>query len=349
MVFPHKEFEKTSCRDANVEKGYLADMFDFIEREHLNIHSMILVKDGAKVFDAYAEGYEPFHNEEVYSISKSFTSIAIGICQDKKLLHLDDKVINYFMDELTTFLPSYETLTIRHLLTMSVGHDQDFSNDLTENDNPFDRFFNSPLVYEPGTHFLYNNFASFILSAVVTKVTGKSCNDFLDEEMYQEIGIAKPVWDSVKGYSMGAYGIKINTIDLAKFGVLLLNNGKWRDKQIVSAEYINEATQNHISTATNDNPRDKFGYGYQFWMNDFGDYRAAGWLKQYVVINKEYNVVFVTQAFEERELLVLFSDYILPALQKGWIYDSLSLREYIRKFRENSKPIIENEKQTRKY
>jgi len=348
MVFPHKEFEKASCKDANIEKGFLADMFDFIEKEHLNIHSMLLVKDGTKVFDAYAHSYQPFHNEEIYSISKSFTSLAIGICLDKDLLKIDDVVVNYFMDDLTTFLPEYEKVTIRHLLTMSVGQEKDPSNELETVDNPFALFFNVPLIHEPGTYFMYNNFASFMLSALVSKVTGKSVNDFLDEEMYREIGMNKPQWDDFKGISLGAYGMKLNTIELAKFGLLLLNKGKWREKQIVSEQYILDATSKHISTAHVDNPRDRYGYGYQFWMNDFGDYRAAGWLKQYIVINQEYNVVFVTQAFEERELLDLFSMFILPALQKGWLYDNVSLREYIRKFTEESVKIIEKEKATRK-
>ncbi len=332
MVFPHKEFEKASCRDANIEKGLLADMFDFIEKQNFDIHSMILLKDGAKVFDAYAEGFYRFHNEEIYSISKSFTSIAIGICQDQGKLKLDDFILDYFKKDVQNPSPGYEKLTIKHLLTMSVGQEQDILQDLSPKDNAIDKFFHVNLIHEPGTVFMYNNSATFILSAIVTKVTGKSCNDFLEEVLYNVMEINKPVWDSLDGISMGAFGIKLNTIDLAKFGLLLLNEGVWRDTQIVSKEYLKEAGVSHISTKNWDNPRDQYGYGYQFWMNDFGDYRAAGWLKQYIVINKRFNVVFVTQAKEERELLDLFSNYILPALEKGWLYDNVSLREYIRKF-----------------
>ncbi|MBU0997697.1 MAG: beta-lactamase family protein [Firmicutes bacterium] len=332
MVFPHKEFEKASCRDANIEKGLLADMFDFIEKEKLDIHSMILLKDGAKVFDAYAPGYYRYHNEEIYSISKSFTSVAIGICQDKGLLKVDDFILSFFKDSVKEPTPGYEKITIKHLLTMSVGQEKDILQDLSPKDDAIDKFFHVNLVHEPGTVFMYNNSATFILSAIVTKVTRKSTNDFLAEVLYPILEIEKPVWDSFDGISMGAFGMKLNTIDMAKFGLLLVNDGLWKDTQVVSKAYLDEAGKSHISTKNWDNPRDQYGYGYQFWMNDFGDYRAAGWLKQYIVINKRFNVVFVTQAKEEKELLDLFSNFILPALEKGWLYDNVSLREYIRKF-----------------
>jgi len=86
MIFPRKDFEKASCKDANVEKSLLVDMFEKIEEEKWNLHSLILVKNGTKVFDAYAKGYGPETTEEVYSISKTFVGVAIGICQDLKLL-----------------------------------------------------------------------------------------------------------------------------------------------------------------------------------------------------------------------------------------------------------------------
>ncbi|MBU1144399.1 MAG: beta-lactamase family protein [Firmicutes bacterium] len=347
MIFPRKDFEKASCKDANIDKGFLVEMFDKIKEDHLNIHSLILLKDGAKVFDAYADGFGPNQTEEVYSISKSFTSIAIGICQDLGLLKIQDLVLPLFEKDITSYLPGYETLTITHLLTMSVGQEKNGLAELKSTDNPFQSFFNTPLIHQPGEVFFYNNFASFMLSAIVSKVTSQSCNDFLNDNMYQILDMEKPVWKDFNGINLGAHGLKLNAIDLAKFGLLLLNEGKWREIQVVSSAYILDASKNHITTSHVDNPKDTYGYGYQFWLNDFGDFRAAGWLKQYIVINKEYNLVFVTQAYEERELLDLFTQYIIPGFNKGWMYSPLSLREFVRRFEEDSKPIIENEKQTR--
>ncbi|MGD9909930.1 MAG: serine hydrolase domain-containing protein [Candidatus Izemoplasmatales bacterium] len=348
MVFPHKEFEKTSCKDANIDKGYLADMFDYIEKEKLNIHSMLLIKDGAKIFDAYAYSFVPNQREDIYSVSKSFTSIAIGICQDQGLLKVSDKVLPYFEKDITSSAPGYESLTIKHLLTMSVGQAEDVSSQFVENANPYQIFFNAPLLNEPGTTFLYNNAASFILSAIVSKVTKSSLNDFLDKYLYQKLEINKPLWKSIGNVSLGATGLELATIDLAKFGLLLLDNGVWRNEVIVSKAYIEEATKSHISTIQNETERDRYGYGYQFWMNDFGDYRAAGWKSQFIIVNKRFNTVFAIQAWEDRNLAVLFSDYILPALEKGWLFDSVSLRDYIRRFHVSSESLVEEEKKTRK-
>ncbi len=340
MVYPHKEFEKASCKDANIEKGYLADMFDYIEKEKFNIHSMLLIKDGTKVFDAYASGFEPFYNEEIYSVSKSFTSIAIGICQDKGYLKVNDKVLPIFKDELSEYLPGYDALTIKHLLTMSTGQDKDVSDSFKQGENPYQVFFNCPLTSEPGSTFMYNNGATFMLSAIVTKLTSLSVNEFLNKHVFSKIFIDKPIWDGFGNVSFGAYGLKLNTIDLAKFGLLLLKDGRWRDEQLVSKAYIDEATTKQIDTPNIDLKQDQFGYGYQFWMNEFGNYRAAGWKNQYIIINKQFSTVFVIQADEERSLLPLFSNYILPALEKGWTYDSVSLRDYVRRFHATSEAFI---------
>ncbi|MDD3477427.1 MAG: serine hydrolase [Candidatus Izemoplasmatales bacterium] len=348
MVFPHQEFEKASCRDANIEKGLLADMFVHIEKENWNIHSMLLVKDGTKIFDAYADQFEPHHREEVYSISKSFTSIAIGICQDRGLLSIQDNILDYFPEQKKSALPEYQNMTIQHLLMMASGQERDLAQSFDDTEDPIAAFFQIPVIHPLGEVFFYNNGCTFMLSAIVSKVTGLSLNDFLEVPLWNVLEIKKPVWDEIKGISVGAFGLKASTIDLAKFGLLLLNEGRWKETQVVSKEYVKEATSKHIETTGNGNPRDVYGYGYQFWMNDFGDYRAAGWLKQYIVINKEYQVVFVTQAYEEHELLNLFDGYILPALQKGWLYDNVSLRDYIRSFHAHSIPIIAHEKATRK-
>ncbi len=348
MNFPHKDFEKASCKDANIDKGLLVDMFDKIDEEKINIHSMILIKDGNKVFDAYASGYGPDFKEEVYSISKSFTSLAIGICQDMGLLNIHDKIIQYFEGHFKKIKPYYDTMTIQNLLTMTVGHPQDYLYSLKPNEDPINAFFQGDITDAPGTKFMYNTLASFILSVIVTKVTGKTVNDFLDEKLYQPLQIEKPLWHTIGAYSAGGYGLELSILDLAKFGHLLLNDGNWRGQQIVSKAYIREATSFQISTAHVDNPADRYGYGYQFWINEFGDFRAAGLFKQYIVINREFNVVFCTQAYEERELLNLYKSYVLTGLHSGWTFDNFTLRNYIRRFGENSLEVIKNEKLNRK-
>ena len=348
MIFPKSEFNKASVKDADINKGLLADMFDEIDKEKINIHSMILLKDGSRVFRASAHDFTEDTPENVYSVSKSFTSVAIGMLQDMKLVNIEDNVLFYFAKEVDNYLPEYENLKVKHLLTMSSGQERDIFDELTPNDNPFEKFFNTPLKYKPGETFQYHNMSTFMLSAICTMVTGKSVNDFLNEYLYPIIGMEKPEWDQVNNISFGATGLRISANDMARFGLLLLNDGNWDGHQIVSKEYIQEATRKQIDTPDTEKA-DQFGYGYQFWINSFGNYRCAGWFRQYIIINKKWNLFFVTKAYEERQTLDLFETYILPAVEKGWNYVNYSLRDYIRKFKINSREVIEEEKEKRIY
>ncbi|OQX94136.1 MAG: hypothetical protein B6I17_00325 [Tenericutes bacterium 4572_104] len=288
MIFPGEEFNKASVKDANINKGLLVDLFNKIDDDSINIHSMMLLKNGSRVFKASAYSFDEDTKENVYSVSKAFTSIAIGILVDKELIRLDTPV------------------------------------------------------------FMYNNYATFILSAIVSKVTGKSLNDFLDEYLYKIIGIEKPRWDELKGYSLGASRLYLSANDMARFGLLLLNDGMWKSHRVVSSKYLEEATKLQIKTNYDDLnlDYDKFGYGYLFWLNSFGDFRASGSYQQHIVINKEYGLVFVLKAFEERNLLSLFENYILKAAEEEYNYCDYSLRDFIRRFKINSKEIIimENKK-----
>jgi CubicO group peptidase (beta-lactamase class C family) len=329
MVFPKNEFNKISCKEANINKGILVDMFNKIEDKQYNIHSMILLKDGSKVFDAYAHDFSEETRSNVYSVSKSFLSIALGILIDRKLLDLENYVLFYFSEEVKDYLKEYEKLKVKHLLTMT--------------ENPFEIFFNIPLVNEPGSTFLYNNFASAILSAIVTKITGVSLNDFLEKNLYDIIGIDKPHWDSFNGISLGCTGLNINLNDMARFGLLLLNDGKWDQTEVISKDYLDKAFDKHIQE-----PNTPLFYGYHFWISSQYVF-AAGMFRQYVVVDKRYNLVFAMQAYEENDVLGLYNNYIVKAIEKGWNYCEYSLRDFIRKFKINSIPLVEKEKKERTY
>jgi CubicO group peptidase (beta-lactamase class C family) len=347
MLYPGRDFEKASCRDASLDKSLLVEMFDHIQEHKINIHQMVLLRDGAKIFDAYADSFGPQTREEVYSISKSFTSVAIGMLADKGRIDLDTPAIRYLNVPSTALAQGADRITVRHLLTMTTGHDRCRLFDEGVHANPVEMFFGFPLDTPPGTHFVYENHASFILSAIVTALTKQTVNDFLDERLYQKIGIVKPVWKQLGDISYGAFGLELGALDMARFGHFCLNEGSWKGDQIVSRNYMREALKFQVPTAHVDNPRDRFGYGYQFWINDFGDARAAGMFKQYIVIQREFGVVFAVQSYEEREVLDLFSRFILPAFFKGWSDSIHSLRDYIYRFTMESKPVVATEKQNR--
>ncbi len=337
MVFPKNDFYKQSCKDANINKSLLADMFNEIDEQKINIHSMMLLNDGQKVFDAYAYDYDEFSKANVYSISKSFSSIAIGILCDLKIISVEDYILFFFSNEIKEYNPAYEKLQIKHLLTMTTGQEKDVFMDLTPKSPFFEMFFNVPITSEVGTVFMYNNFASFMLSAIVTKVTGKSLNDFLNEYLYKIIGIEKPHWDHVKDFSFGCTGLHVSVNDLARFGLLILNDGTWQEQEVVSKDYLTLALKGHIKEETS-----LLYYGYHFWISDY--VMAAGMFRQYVIIDKQYNLVFVCTAREERDILYLYNRFIRKAKAKGWDYCDISIRDYTRRFTQNSKDLILKEK-----
>lgn len=345
MNFPKAEFNKASVKDANLNKGLLADLFNEIEDQKLNVHSMVLLREGSRVFRASAHDYTEDTRDEVYSISKSFTSLAIGILIDMNLLTLEDFVLFFFQKDVKNYLPAYEKLQVKHLLSMTVGQENDIFPGLTPSDNFFELFFNQPIVNEIGTKFFYNNMATFMLSAIVTKVTGKSLNDFLDTYLYSKIGIEKPQWKQVDNINFGATGLEISANDMAKFGLLLLNDGMWDGEKIVSKEYLDLATKLQVETPNGFNSDELYGYGYHFWLNRFGDFRAVGFKGQLIIINKKYNLVFACKSADERSLVYLFEKYILEATKLGWEVCDYSLRDFIRKFKSNSTDLIMKEKE----
>lgn len=348
MNFPKKDFNKISCKEANVDKHDLMDMFETIEKEGFNIHQMMLVKEGSKVFDIEADDHFE-KKENVYSVSKSFTSIAIGILIDRGVLNLEDYVLFYFANDLKKYLPAYETLKLKHLLTMTTGQRSDRYYGLSDQHNPIEVFFNTELKWQPGETFFYSNFTTFMLSIIVTKVTGLKLNEFLKLELYDKIGMENIEWPELCGYSLGCTGLRLNVKDMARFGLLLLNDGSWNGDQIVSKDYLDQATSLQVQTNNQDNPEDRGGYGYQFWMSDFGDYRAVGLYHQLIIINKQHKLVFACIAYEDRDIVKLFPEYILKGFEAGWRETHLSLKDAFKVFVHGQKKRLEIEKQERKY
>ncbi len=348
MLFPVKEFEKTSCRDADVYKEPLSAMFSHIIEEDLNIHQMMLIRDGAKVFSASATGFDEHDPHPVYSVAKSLTSLAIGMLYDDKRIDLDQHVSSY-LSSLTDDIPEeYENLTIRHLLTMTTGQKEDIFMDLKASDDLIGRFFTVKRTHPLGKHFFYNNYATFLLSVIVTELTNKTLNDFLHERMFRPLNIDQPTWNEIDGYTFGASGLKLTLTDMGKIGVLLLSDGMWNDQRIVSKNYLDMATNKQVDTThLSVLEHNKDGYGFGFWMNHAGGYRAAGLHNQLIIVHPETHAVFVTQAYEKQSLYPLFENYVLPALEKPWHYTTISLKDEIRTFKAHSIDLIKKENDER--
>jgi CubicO group peptidase (beta-lactamase class C family) len=282
-------------------------------QQKLRVEGIIVLQHGKTIGE---HRWVSEQRQNVYSVSKSFTSIAVGMAIDDGKLNLSDKVIDAFPECITQASPRLAALTLEHVLTMNRGYPE-FTRpkSITE-------ALSQTLAYDPGTIFVYDNASTFLASAMVSKATGLKVRDFLQERLFRVLDIPDPVWaESDDGYTIGATGLELSTKDLAIFGQFLLQEGNWKGTQLVSARWIAGATRTHVSTQNSQFPDSTYpdynlGYGYQFWTCRHGAYRCDGKNGQFVVVLPRQDAVVAITSNEEnmRHILYAVWDHILPQL-----------------------------------
>jgi len=185
-------------------------------------------------------------------------------------------------------------MKVRHLLSMSTGHDDGDMTDMRtrEDDDWVKGFLAREVQHEPGTHFVYNNGATYMLSAIISKVTGKSTLEYLRPRLFLPLGIDRAIWDCCpKGITIGASALNITTESIARFGQFYLNRGMWNGHRLLADSWFDLATSYQVSNATNDQPDWQQGYGFQFWRCQNNCYRGDGAFGQYCIVIPEFKMV----------------------------------------------------------
>lgn len=283
------------------------------------MNSFMLVRHGHVIAEGWWTPYSAEVPHTLYSLSKSFTSTAVGLAVAEGKLSVDDEVLKFFPED----APSEPTnnlkaMRIRDLLTMSTGHQTEPRLSDT-NQTPWTRIFLShPVPHKPGTHFLYNTPGTYMQSAIVQKATGQTVLDYLRPRLFEPLGIENPTWGtSPQGISLGGYGLNLRTEDIAKFGQLYLQKGQWQGKQLIPASWVEAATARQTSNGSNPKSDWDQGYGYQFWRCRHGAFRGDGAFGQYCLVMPEQDaVVAITSGTRDMQaVLNLIWDKLLPALQ----------------------------------
>ncbi|SOD82707.1 serine hydrolase domain-containing protein [Spirosoma fluviale] len=308
-----------------VAPGGLLDFVNTIETNKLNVHSMMVLKRGHVVAEGWWAPYAPQLKHTLYSLSKSFTSSAIGMAVAEKRLTVEDKVVSFFPKELpATVSENLAAMRVKDLLTMSTGHDKDSTPALREggNTNWIKAFLAQPVEHKPGTFFVYNSGATYMLSAIVQKLTGQPVVEYLKPRLFGPLGIEGEDWEvDPNGINTGGWGLRLRTEDIAKFGQLYLQKGVWNGKRLISEAWIADATSKEVQSkggkgdaSVNDWIQ---GYGYQFWRCRHDAYRGDGAFGQYcIVLPKEDAVIAITSETGDMQgILNAVWDHILPALQ----------------------------------
>ena len=285
------------------------------------IDSFILVRHGHVVAEGWWAPYSAQEPHSLYSLSKSFTSTAVGLAVSEGKLSIDDPVLKFFPDEVPVD-PSKNlgSMRVRDLLRMATGQRaEDIASFPFQSSKDLVRvFLEMPVPDKPGTHFIYNTPATYILSAIVQKVTGQTVLEYLRPRIFEPLGIANPTWESsAQGIPFGGFGLSIRTEDIAHFGQLYLQKGMWNGRQLVPEAWVDAATSLQIANGSDPDGDWDQGYCYQFWRCTHGFYRADGAFGQFCVVMPQYDAVLaITSGTKDLpRVLKIVWDKVLPAFK----------------------------------
>jgi CubicO group peptidase (beta-lactamase class C family) len=303
-------------------------ILDFINAVEQHTHPLdavqgfMLLRHGNVAAEGWWAPYGPESPHSLYSLSKSFTSTAIGLAVAEGRLTVEDPVLKFFPDDaLSNPGKNLKAMRVRHLLSMNTGHREDTTLPVFRNgdDNWARVFLSLPIEYQPGTWFVYNTAATYMLSAIITQLTGETLLDYLRPRLLDPLGIENPTWETdPRGINLGGTGLHIKTEDIARFGQMYLQNGLWQGQRLVPEEWIAEATKTTSDTSnTQTNPDWAAGYGYQFWRCRHNAYRADGAFGQFCIVLPEQDAVLamIGGVQNMQAVLDVVWEHLLPAMQ----------------------------------
>ncbi|MFC6336650.1 serine hydrolase [Pseudomonas sp. CCM 7891] len=322
--------------ERGVDARGIVDFLAAVAEAGLELHSFMLYRQGAVVTEAFWQPYSARRKHVQHSATKSWTATAVGLLVDDGRLKLNDTVISFFPElcpvEVSANLAA---MTVEDLLTMRTGHQRGISGGAWRNlqSSWVAAFLQEPVDEPPGKSFIYSSASSFMLSAIVTQVSGQTMHALLEERVLGFLGLDPLEWDLAPGgFNSGGNGLSCTTEDSLKFGVLHLNQGQWQGRQLLSPKWIGEATRNQVEDvwmgefdgkqylprskdAANEVPRE--GYGYQWWMTKHEGYYASGVFGQYCIVLPEQDTVIAFTCglrLGERRLHAALWEHLFPAL-----------------------------------
>lgn len=300
------------------------DYFALCGRDGVTLRSFRLYRKG-KTVSADFTPYRADDRMHLYSLSKSFTSTAVGIAQEMGLLHVSERMLDIFPEcappEISENLAA---MTLGDVLSMQSGHEVCHLDQMRLSEDAVRTFLAMPVVYRPGTTFVYSTGGTCVCGAAVEKRSGMRLNDFLQAHLFSKLGIERPrALCTADGRHCGGTGIFLSADDVFKFGMMLLHGGVYEGKRIVSEEWLRAATRPIADNSANGTPDWIVGYGYQFWRNARGGFRGDGAYGQLCIVLPEEDTVVVQLAEAanmQQELTDIYT--LLDALDRNGAEDA---------------------------
>lgn len=272
------------------------------EKSGIELHSFMLLRHGKVAAEAWWKPFSPDTAHTMFSHSKSVSSTAIGFAIDEGLITLDTKIYPLFTDKYPKIMPKHwNELTLRHLLTMTSGKLMNPAAD-TERMDWVKNFLSAPFILKPGEKFVYTNENTYMLCAIIKRLTGQSVVDYLMPRLFEPLGIDRPFWETDReGVEAGGWGLQLKTEDQAKFIQCYMQRGVWEGRQVIPEEWTRLATAYHVDNAPG-KPDNRVGYGFQFWRNRLpNSYRCDGLFSQFSIAMEDYDCCLSINAGEPDE------------------------------------------------
>ena len=272
----------------------LSEFKSQVIKNGLNIYGIVVIKDGKKIAEHH---FIPEERRELYSVTKSFTSTAVGIAMTEGYFSINDSILKFFEEDIPKGVPlshldNLDKITIKRLLTMSV---KDYTFGRLTCDNWLQHILSIPLPNVDRVVFEYSNLSSYLAGVIVEKTTKMNMMDYLQPRLLSPLGIKNVECEySPEGYFYGATGMKLTINELSRFGQLYLQEGCYDGKQLLTKEWVNSATKKQIETREG-------GYGYYFWRYKGNSYRASGMRGQVCIVIPEKNAVIAVMSDLEND------------------------------------------------
>ena len=319
-----KEFEYVAPEKAGLDSRYILRFIERIKERRINMHSFIMIRNHKVLVEGYFKPFDETYMHRLYSVSKTFVALAVGLLYTEKRIKLDEKLIAYFPEKVEN--PDDKWMaecTIEDALKMALPITSTTYADLKYDDWIWTCFNREKTVKPSGTVFVYNTCASLLLCAIIEKITGVTFLEYL-RGVFDKIGVSKDIWcvKSPDGYAWGGSGVVCTMRDLAKVGLLLLDKGEWNGEQLIARDYMERMTSKQISNACNNSFsfRKSFGYGYQTWITDRG-FCMMGLGSQLVFCFPDKDFMFVCNA--DTQALGDYIGDLIYDLVKYELYENL--------------------------
>ncbi|HYK66629.1 MAG TPA: serine hydrolase [Streptosporangiaceae bacterium] len=315
------QLPRSAPSELNVDAARVAGFLDAVDAAGMDFHSLMILRHGAVVAEGWWAPYRSDDIQLLYSLSKTYLAMAVGIAIGEGRLSAEDLVADLLPGLVPEPLPDHlRQLRVRHLLSMASGHrEETLARIVAMGPDPVRNFLALTPEEPPGSVFAYNQGNSLTLSQIITSMTGQRVVDYLRPRLFDPLGIEQAEWlPAPTGIDQGFSGLHVTTESVAKLGQLVLQNGRWGDAEVVPAEFVAECRRPQVGNSRQQsNPDWRQGYGYQMWMCQHGAQRADGAFGQFAVVLPDADAVIActAQVIDMQAQLDLIWAHLLPAFR----------------------------------